>query len=214
MVPLCFHLYSGLCRGQISQPLHNTCGVCCYSLVLLLQDKHKEMALHWAHLCTQSAHSAHKHTLRLCHWSKLYCTHCISCNVCVSAVNLIHDLFRNTWGCGQAVKVSEENSTTAAFLPVLQKQEAHLRGDRKCLGAWLPVVEFVPDQTEEEGGVWSSVTERRRCGLDWEIRTVRTTQVVCMLHSSCLDATGPLVFQLSAFWHDVSKDRMNKSKWR
>lgn len=63
MVPLCFHLHSGLCRGQRSQLLHKTCCVCCCSLVLLLQDKHKEMALHWAHLCTQSAHRASHQTL-------------------------------------------------------------------------------------------------------------------------------------------------------
>lgn len=62
MVPLCFHLHSGLCRGQRSQLLHKTCCVCCCSLVLLLQDKHKEMALHWAHLCTQSAHRASHQT--------------------------------------------------------------------------------------------------------------------------------------------------------
>lgn len=106
MVPLCFHLHSGLCRGQRSQLLHKTCCVCCCSLVLLLQDEHKEMALHWAHLCTQSARRASHQTLRSCRRSKLYCHRCVVSDVCVGAarenhwVHLIQGLFRNTCGCG------------------------------------------------------------------------------------------------------------------
>lgn len=152
-------------------------------------------------------------TLRLC--IDVNFTALTACNVCESAVkekhwvSLIHDLF---WGCGQAVKVLKEINHTAAFLPLLQKQQAHFRGDRKCLGAWLPVCGVCSGQIVEEGGVWSSVIEWRKCGLEWEVRTLASDVYAAFQLPWCCWAFH--VFQWSAFWHCTVMNRINNSKWR